>query len=74
MKTYLKFKEEKDTGKTKVFGVFNLTGERLAQIGWFPGWRRYTLTAKRNTIWDSSCLKEITTFIDNLMEERKNRS
>lgn len=69
---FLKFTEIKDTGKTKVFSVTNLSGDNLALVKWHAGWRKYTFQPVEYTIFDSSCLKEITEYIDKLMEDRKN--
>ena len=70
-KSFLKFTEIKDTGKTKVFDVSNLQGDSLGRIGWFAAWRRYTYWPVCTTVYDASCLKEITVFINNLMLDRK---
>lgn len=69
---YLNFTQISDTGKTKLIGVGNNSGEKLGMIRWKPGWRRYAFEPNEGTIFDSSCMKEIVEFIDSLMDERKN--
>jgi hypothetical protein len=69
-KTYLEFKETHDTGKTKVFSV-ECNDAFLGFVKWYAAWRRYTFFPCDDTLFDSSCLKEITVFIDQLMEDRK---
>lgn len=71
MTSHLKFIQTGDTGKTKTFTVNSLSnGVALARISWFPSWRRYTLQPASSTVWDASCLTEVTEFLDKLMKER----
>lgn len=73
MKEYLMFRELNYKGKTKKFAVVskNNQDDIIAKILWDCGWRRYILDADEKTKWSSECLKQITNFIDKLMEERK---
>ena len=72
MSTYLVFRELRDTGKTKVYAVDSLRdGQRLGLIHWYGRWRQYTLEPEHNTIWNKDCLKEIATFLGQLMVERR---
>ncbi len=66
----LQIKETKDTGKTKVFQV-GCNDAYLGNIKWYAPWRRYTFFPENNTLFDSNCLNEITSFIDNEMKLRK---
>lgn len=43
----------------------------LGQIHWYAPWRRYCFFPYGNTLFDASCLREITTQIEALMEARK---
>jgi len=61
----------KFTGKTKIIGVGNNSGEKLGIIKWKVGWRRYTFEPYPETVWDCKCLTDIIEFINELMEERK---
>jgi hypothetical protein len=69
---FLKFIETKDTGKTKVFNICNNSGDILGYIKWFANWRRYCFYTIDNMIFDVNCISEVSDFITNLMEERKN--
>lgn len=72
MADFIKFTEIHDTGKTKVFSVTPKTGDdELGKICWYPAWRRYVLFPASQTLFDSKCLNDITTFIDVLMADRK---
>lgn len=68
---FLNFTELPSTGKTRVIGVGNNQGLKLAYIKWENGWRRYVLHPMNFTIYDAACLKDITDFITEIMNERK---
>lgn len=69
-KSYLKFVEIADTGKTKLFSVEN-DFERIAMVKWHGAWRKYVLFTQQDVIFDTGCLEEITKFISQQMESRK---
>ena len=86
MTSYLTFQEIATNKKTKTFHVISKTdGSKLGEIKWHTGYRKYALFVEsylyfifgENTyttsvqIFDTVCLKEITSFIEKLMEERK---
>jgi len=60
--------------KTLDIYVNSLSGVTLGVINWYAPWRRYVFrpTLLIGTNFDSSCLKEITEYINKLMQERKN--
>lgn len=68
---FLNFTELPPTGKTKIIGVGNNTGQKLAIIKWSSGWRRYVFHPFKETQFDVDCLVDICDFITELMEERK---
>lgn len=58
--------------KTKQYIVSNRkTRQDIGMIKWYNHWRRYVFFPYVDTIFDSSCLKEIVEFLDKLMNERK---
>jgi hypothetical protein len=62
----------KDTEKTKVFDVKAKEGNSLlGRIGWYPSWRQYTFIP---TIGVMTCLTDITEFLKELAEERKQKN
>lgn len=74
-KSYLRFESDgtSESGKTLKFEVYsNVNDSYLGRIKWFSNWRRYVFTPpiSCSSIFDSSCLKEITAFLDKLMEDR----
>lgn len=70
---YLNFIELSDSGKTKVIGVGSNQGEKLAYIKWSGAWRKYCFFPFNETSYDVSCMNDIIEFINELMEERKQK-
>lgn len=68
---YLSYVEISDTGKTKVIGVGNNSGDKLGIIKWRSGWRKYVFEPETCTVWDAKCLTDIITFLNELMDSRK---
>lgn len=69
---FLNYIEISDTGKTKVIGVGNNQGQKLAYLKWAAGWRRYVFMPFKDTQFDADCLKDILDFMEKLMADRKN--
>ena len=57
--------------KTFNITVKNRDFEVLGKIYWHNHWRRYIFEPKAKIVFDSKCLKDITKYIDDLMEDRK---
>jgi len=68
---YLNYTEVGNTGKTKLVGVGNNYGEKLGYIKYHSPWRKYIFSPITDSLYDTSCLKDICDFIDELMAERK---
>lgn len=50
-----------------VYAIINKSsGAPIAQIGWYPSWRRYVLSPMQTTAFDVSCLECITKFMKGL--------
>jgi hypothetical protein len=72
VKTYLDFELIEKKPKTNVYNVVNKESFRvLGEIKWHGPWRKYCFFPENNILFDSNCLKEVTTFIEKLMDERK---
>lgn len=69
---FLNFTELPAKGVTKIIGVGNNSGGKLAFIKWHSGWRRYAFFPFPDTLFDVACLNEISEFITELMDVRKN--
>lgn len=60
--------------KTKLVAVVNIHHEEvIAEIKWFSKWRQYCFYPYPNTIWNITCLNDVNTVIEELMNERKNK-
>ena len=59
--------------KTKIIQVRSKSNDdMLGVIQWYTHWRQYVfITYSDNILLSTGCLKDITKFIENLMEERK---
>ena len=68
---FVKYKQK--SKKTFQINIENKNDfEILGEIKWYSGWRRYVFIPVNNdVVFDSSCLKDITKYIDDLMEARK---
>jgi len=71
---HLKFnKHTREKGKkTDKYGVWNVKfNEWIGTIYWRGGWRQYVFRACPDVDMSRSCMKEVSDFIDSLMENRK---
>lgn len=58
--------------KTKVYTVRTEEGRTfLGEIKWYGAWRCYAFYPTENTVFEKTCLKDITTFLEKLMLDRK---
>jgi hypothetical protein len=76
MKTHLKITEMGTNRKikTKLYIVrSNWDDSTLGTIRWERGWRQYVFYPFEDRIWSWDCLKELSEFIKNLMDERKRK-
>lgn len=70
--SFLKFVEFEDTGKTKKFEIKTIAADNiLGQIKWYGAWRKYCFYPLGGTIFDVNCMNEIISFINKLMQDRK---
>lgn len=70
---YLNFVQIGNTTKTKIIGVGNNSGVKLGMIKWVGAWRKYCFIPFQGMQFDTTCLMDIVEFIDELMNERKNK-
>lgn len=71
---YLRFEPVED-GKlratTELFAVVSKSGQHLlGEVKWFPRWRRYGFFPEEGSVFDATCLQDITAFIDSKMQAR----
>ena len=59
--------------KTDIYQVITKDGTSLlGQVSWYAAWRCYAFYPNSNCVFEKTCLQDITDFIVNLMNERKN--
>jgi len=72
MSKYLEFKCVHWTGKTGIWNVLSKTGGTvLGQIKWFGRWRQYAFYPSSDTIFNPSCLEDISNYTKALMIKRR---
>jgi hypothetical protein len=72
--SWLKFnKREREEGrKTDIYDVVNDSNQvHVGQVKWYGGFRKYVFEPAQFTLFDASCLIEISQFLSAIMEERK---
>jgi hypothetical protein len=58
--------------KTEVYGVFSAHhGDKLGVIKWFRPWRQYCFFVIDVTVLSSGCLKDLTSFLEELNRKHK---
>lgn len=70
---WIEFVEVPTNQQTKKFNVCNKeTEDFLGQVKWHGGFRKYSFfPASANLVFESTCLRDIASFLDQLMLERK---
>ncbi len=73
MAKWIQFIDKSDPKqKTKRFMVGNKeNGFIVGWIKWYGPFRQYSFFPTENTVFERTCLKDITEFIEKLMAERK---
>lgn len=76
--SYLDFEDcgTSDSDKTKIYMIYSKHNDSyLGKIKWYGPWRRYVLEPDREfkVLSDAKCLTEISAFLVNLMEKRKQK-
>lgn len=57
--------------RTKIYWIFNSGGGAVGKVKWYAQWRRYVFAPDRDTLFDSSCLNDISLFVDTITRQRK---
>lgn len=69
---WIRFDERLSTGKTKIFTCYNKEyGTELGTVKWYGPFRKYSFFPEANIVFETQCLKDISSFLDKLMLERK---
>lgn len=66
------FKEALGTGKTrKILVSSRKHGFKLGEIRWYGAWFRYAFFPEPDMVFDTSCMAQISGFIQGLMDARR---
>lgn len=69
---WIQFSAVVHTGKTTVYNCFNKEfGTLLGQVKWYGAFRKYSFFPEANIVFEETCLKDIASFLAQLMLERK---
>ena len=69
---WIKFILKEQKLKTQVWNIVaKQDGFTLGYIAWFSRWRKYAFFPNNHMVFESDCLRDIITFMDKLMNERK---
>ena len=71
---FLVFSKVKDTGKTEGWDVLSKRSNAiLGYISWYAPWRQYCFSPSARTVFNAACLKDISSCIKGLMDERRGK-
>jgi len=72
---YLRFFDITPHGrKTKIISIGPINDNMtLGLIKWHGAWRKYCFFPSYDVLYDTNCLKDVISFIDQLMSERKEK-
>ena len=81
---YIYFKlAKKQNAKTSIWDIFAKDSEiksgitphdiLLGQVRWYAQWRQYGFYPEEGTVFEKTCMTEITDFIKNLNVEQRNK-
>ncbi len=71
---YLDFTERPSASHlTKIVQVTARSGVVLGEMCWRSSWRRYVFVPAQGTVFDSTCLQNLTTYLDLMMQEYREK-
>ena len=69
---FVEFKVISINEKTIIVKIVNLKNHsQLGHIGWYGPWRQYVFFPAGKTIWNDSCLEDVKSIIQLIMDMRK---
>jgi len=72
---WISFYLQSETEKTQKYYVVTKEyfPKKLGEIKWFGKWRQYSFFPEPNTVFEKQCMKDIISFIEDLMLKRKKK-
>lgn len=69
---WIRFDQIPYSGKTKKYRCVNKEfGSEIGIVMWYGAFRKYSFLPNPNMVFESQCLKDIASFLESLMLERK---
>lgn len=69
---FIHFSQLGSTGKTTMWACYNNRSDgNLGTVRWYGPWRQYCFLPAPDCVFSSGCLKDIDTFVDQLMAARR---
>ena len=69
---WIYFSAVASTGKTTIYNCYNEEHKTfLGEVKWYAPFRKYSFFPAANIVFETQCLKDIASFLDQLMLERK---
>ena len=70
--SFLRFtKRPQQSALTGIWAVHSVAGADLGVVGWFNSWRRYVFFPHQATVFDTTCLLELSVFLERRTDEQK---
>ena len=71
---YIEFDMVGDTGKTEIWNIISKSNNFiLGQIRWYGPWRQYCFYPTPHTVFNPTCMEDISKQIKELMVKRRRR-
>ena len=60
--------------KTNIYAIVSKSDKSLlGMIKWYPWWRQFVFFPEEGCVFNPSCMRDIISFIEDLMEKRKQK-
>lgn len=63
--------KDRPDAKTEKYRVCTKDGTFLGEVKWFGQWRKYSFFPTECTAYESTCMRDIAQFMDDMMAERR---
>ena len=71
---YLEFYHAQSKPKTEVWEIVSVRGIHLGAVKWYSRWRQYCFFPQGGTVFNRTCMNEISEFIETQMKARKKKN
>jgi len=71
---YFMLFEQPNGRKTNVYEVYSNYDDHLGTVKWFTNWRKYCFYPAQGTIFEETCMREISQFIEDQTATQRERA